>query len=98
MTKRLMILSLALIVLFGVAPFIAALLASGLAHAFVCGLDQASVHACMVAGVNVGGVLHGMFLLLFYAILTLPLGAVALAVWLVVAIILYFLHRRRQAF
>ena len=96
--KRLMILSLVLIVLFGIAPFVSALMASGLAHGFACGLDQASAHTCMVAGANIGGALHGMFVLLFYAILTVPFAGIALLIWLLVAAILYVMHRRRQAF
>lgn len=96
--KRLMILSLVLIVLFGVAPFLSALIASGLAHGFVCGLDEGAAHVCVVAGIDIGGALHGMFVLLLYAILTVPLAVVALLIWLVVAVILYVMQHRRRAF
>jgi hypothetical protein len=98
MIKRLMVLAFGLIVLFAAAPFISALIASGLAHGFVCGLDEGSAHVCMVAGVDIGGVLHAMFTLLWFAILTVPLAVVALSVWLVAAIVLYVMYRRRQTF
>jgi hypothetical protein len=98
MTKRLMILALMLIVLFGVSPLLSALAASAIANMFGCGLDEGSAHACVVAGVDIGSTLYTMFVLIWFGMMTIPFAGLALLVWLIAAIILYVMHRRRRAF
>ena len=98
MTKRLMILALVLILLFAVAPMLLAVTASAIANVFGCGLDQGSSHSCIVAGVDIGRTLHTMFMLIWFSMMTIPFASLALLVWLIAAIILYVMYRRRRAF
>ena len=46
--------------LVGIAPFVSVLLASWIADAHGCRLDEGSVHACMVLGSDWGGTLYAM--------------------------------------
>ncbi len=98
MTKRLMILSLVLILLFAMAPLLSALTASAIANVLRCGLDEGSAHACVVVGVNIGGALHTMFMLIWFSMMTIPFASLALLIWLIAAIILYVMYRRRRVF
>mgnify|MGYP006893413831 CR=1 FL=1 len=97
MIRRLMIWALVLIVLFGAAPLLSALTASAIANGLGCALDEGSVHRCMLLGLDIGGVLYTMFVLIWFGMMTIPFAAVALLVWLAAAIILVVLHRRRRA-
>ena len=97
MTRRLMILALMLILLFGLAPLLSGLIASAIAHALDCGLDEGSVHVCMLAGYDIGAMLYTMFVMIWFAIMTIPLAGIAFFVWLVVALILFVRHKRRLA-
>ena len=51
----------------------------------------------MLLGLDIGGELYTMFVLIWFGMMTIPLAAVALLVWLAAAIILVVLHRRRRA-
>ncbi|HEY5378238.1 MAG TPA: hypothetical protein VIJ78_01720 [Pseudolabrys sp.] len=97
MIKRLMILLLILIALFAILPFLSVLAASGIASGLGCALDEGSTHVCMVAGIDIGGALYTMFVLLWLSMLSIPLAGISLIVWLAAASILYILHRRRRA-
>lgn len=41
-------------------PIISTSLAAGVAHSFNCGLDEGSVHQCMILGNDWGGILYNM--------------------------------------
>jgi hypothetical protein len=86
--KRFMIWSLVLIVVIGALPLISALAASTLAGALGCELNEGSIHPCLLGGTDVGGMLYTMFVLHWFGLMTLPLGGMALVVWLIVAVIL----------
>jgi hypothetical protein len=98
MIKRLMILVLALILLFGMAPLLSAVTASAIANMLGCGLAEGSVHTCVVAGIDIGRTLYTMFMLIWFSMMTIPFASLALLVWLIAAIILYVMHRRRRTF
>lgn len=93
--KRLMIVALALIVLFGATPVIAALAATPIAGGLGCTLNEGGVHPCLLFGHDIGGALHVMFVSHWFAYVTVPVAAMVLVVWAITALILLLLHRRR---
>lgn len=93
-TKKTMLLVLALIVLFALAPVISLLTSIGIANAAGCQLDEGNVHACILLGVDFGTLLYAMAVLGWMALMTVPFAGIAFAVWAVVALILYFRARR----
>jgi len=84
--RRLSVLAASLWALLTFGPLLGVLVASAVAGAFGCRLDEAGSYPCMVAGVDVGGLLSTLFVLGWLMLLTLPLGAVlgvaGLAAWL----------------
>ena len=91
-----MIVALVLIVLFGAAPFIAALAAMILAGALGCPLNAGGAHACLMFGRDIGPALQTVLGGHWFALMTMPGAVMALVVWAVVALILLLLHRRRR--
>lgn len=67
-------------------PLLGVLLASAVAGANGCRLDEAGSYPCVVAGVDVGGLLSTLFVLGWLMLVTLPagivVGAVGLVLWL----------------
>ena len=82
--------------LFAAAPLISVLIASSIAEAHGCMLDEGSVHPCVINGTDYGETLLTMAVLGWLMMFTLPVGAVALLVWLVVLIV-HFVNRSRPA-
>jgi hypothetical protein len=78
---RLVRATFAAIVLVAVAPFISVLISAVIAGVLGCELDEGSLHPCPFMGVDLGEMLYVMFVLGWFGLLTLPLGAVALWVW-----------------
>ncbi len=85
---------LAAIVLFALLPIISVMASSGIAALGDCQLNEARTHPCVIVGVDVGGLLTFMFITGWLALMTVPIGAVALLVWLAVAIVLVLRARR----
>jgi di/tricarboxylate transporter len=91
------VLLLLLIVLVALAPVISVALAGFIAEANGCDLDEGSIHPCMVNGEDVGGTLYTMFVLGWFMLATLPMGAMALLVLLLALVVhLLWRHRRRS--
>lgn len=63
------------IVLFTTAPILAILVASAIASLFGCRADEGSRHACVVAGVDIGGALTTLLVSGWLLFVTLPVGA-----------------------
>ncbi|WP_398484782.1 hypothetical protein [Tardiphaga sp.] len=82
------------IVLFALLPIISVMASSGIAALGDCQLNEARAHPCEIIGVDVGGLLAFMFVAGWLALMTVPIGAVALLVWLAVAIVLALRARR----
>lgn len=82
---------LALIVLLAALPLLSALGAGAIASANGCALDEGSVHPCIIGGADWGEALYGFGVLGWLMLASLPLGAVALVLWLIVLL----LHRAR---
>ena len=80
---------LILILLVALAP-VGSVVACGLfANAFGCRVDEGSVHPCIVNGHDYGQLLYTLGVLGWLMLVTLPIGAFAFVVWLLVLI----LHR-----
>ncbi|GHA23265.1 hypothetical protein GCM10007989_18430 [Devosia pacifica] len=82
---------LVLIIIFATLPLIGVFVAEWLAGAagHDCRLDEAGIYPCEYFGINVGGLLGALFAMGWLALVTLPLGAVALVAWIVIM----FVHR-----
>ena len=96
MPKRLMIWALAAILLFGAFPILTLLIAALFGSAFGCDLNEGIINPCVVLGVDFGGLLYPMAVGGWFAMFTVPLAALALAVWLIVLVILLVVCRPRR--
>ena len=83
-----MILAPILILLFAVLPLIAALSAGAVAHALGCPLDEGGVHPCPFLGMDFGELLYSLGVLGWLSLLTIPIGAALLLIWLIAAVVL----------
>ena len=85
---------LALIILAATAPIVSVLISSMIAEAHGCTLNEGGVHPCVINGQDWGETLLMMAMMGWLAIATLPIGAVAGAIWLIVLIV-HFTNRSR---
>ena len=82
---------LALIILVALAPIGSVVACGTLANAFGCKVDEGSVHPCIVNGKDYGHLLYTLGVMGWLMLVTLPGGAFAFMIWLVVLA----LHRSR---
>jgi len=82
------------IVLVAGAPVISVFAASAIASSRGCTLNEGDAHPCLFHGVDLGETLYGMAVVGWFALGTLPLGAIALAVLLFAWIIVTIQDRR----
>lgn len=87
---------LAIILLVALAPVISVIITGSIADANSCALDEGSVHPCIVNGEDIGSTLYAMGVMGWFMLATIPLGAGALLVWVVVLIVhrLYWGRKR----
>lgn len=78
---------LVVIVVFALWPVATVALSSWLAETNGCMLNEGDVNPCLIGGADWGGALYTMFVLGWFMLATVPLGAGALLVWLVVLVI-----------
>jgi len=95
--RRLMVVSLVLIVAFALMPLISAISAGFVAQSLGCRLDESGSHPCMLWGSDIGDTLLVFFVMGWFELLTLPLGGLALLLWLGVAAWRAMARRRRAA-
>jgi hypothetical protein len=86
----------AILVVLTIWPVISVLVASSIAEANGCALDEGSVHPCLVTGADWGEALYAMGVLGWLMLATLPLGGGALLVWLIILLIHRIAWRRRK--
>lgn len=86
-----------LIVLVAAGPVIGALLAGLVAEANGCVLNEGDAHPCLILGMDVGPTLYTLFVLAWFGMMTLPLGAIALVVWFVALIAVWWRSRGKPA-
>ena len=82
---------LAFIVLIATAPIVSVIVCSVIANAHGCRVDEGSVHPCIINGQDYGQLLYTLGVLGWLMLVTIPGGAFAFAIWLIVLI----LHRER---
>ena len=85
-------LALLLILVLAVLPLISALGAGAVASANGCALDEGSIHPCLIGGVDRGELLYELGVLGWLMLATIPLGAIAVVLWVIVLMI----HRVRS--
>jgi hypothetical protein len=78
---------LAAILLLTALPLISVIVGGSIASAYGCGLDEGNIHPCLVGGQDLGSLLYTLFVLGWLMLVTLPLGGIAVIVWLVILII-----------
>lgn len=89
---------LAAILLFATAPLISVAIAGMIAEANGCRLHEGFVNPCVIGGVDWGGTLYALGVMGWFMLATIPIGAIALAAWVVAAVVLLIVgHRRRRA-
>tara|TARA_B100000745_G_C20108501_1_gene379389 strand:- start:870 stop:1187 length:318 start_codon:yes stop_codon:yes gene_type:complete len=96
MSKKVIYSVYAAIILFGVAPILSVLFASGIASVGGCALNEGSTNACSVVGIELGGMLYIMFVAGWFALMTLPLAFGALILWSIILLIRFFVLRSRK--
>jgi hypothetical protein len=79
----------ALIGLIALAPLGSVVICSFVANAHGCRVDEGSAHPCMINGKDYGQLLYTLGVMGWLMLVTLPAGAFALVLWLVVLL----LHR-----
>lgn len=62
-------------------PFLPVLLATSAAGLFGCELHEGGARECTILGLDIGGVLYPLFMSGWFALLTLPLLALVLLLW-----------------
>ena len=71
----------AAILLYTAAPIICVLIASGLASAFGCRVDESGKQPCMAFGRDIGGLLVNLFVSGWFMLVTIPTGGLALLIY-----------------
>lgn len=86
-----------LICVFASAPILSVLIVSSIASAHGCLVDEGSVHPCVINGVDRGETLNTFAVLGWFALFTIPIGAIAFFACLVLFIIhlVIWLQKRR---
>ncbi|BDP43147.1 hypothetical protein DAETH_31160 [Deinococcus aetherius] len=74
MRRRWLLLAVLAWALFTFGPLLGVLLSSWVAGANGCRLDEAGTYPCVVAGVDVGGLLSTLFVLGWLMLVTIPVG------------------------
>ena len=92
----LLTIALILIVLVTLSPLICAAIASGMAAVLGCSVNEGGATQCMFMGSDIGQTLAELFVVGWLFFITLPVGGVALLVWLVITGFVILLRRRRR--
>ncbi len=85
-----------LVLVFALWPLAGVAISGWIAESHGCTLNEASTHPCVIGGTDWGGALYTCFVLGWFMLATIPLGAGALLVLLVVAIIHWLAWRRHH--
>ncbi len=76
------LLVLVIIAVVAFLPVVSVLIAGGIATLGGCELNEGFVNPCVFFGVDLGGLLYGMGVMGWFMLLSLPMGALAGAVWI----------------
>jgi hypothetical protein len=70
---------------------------STIANAHGCKVDEGSVHPCIINGKDYGQLLYTLGVMGWLMLVTLPGGALALIIWLIVLVLHRARWRKKQA-
>lgn len=73
-----------LIFLFALAPVVSVVVAGCVANVYGCQVDEGLVHPCIFAGHDWGELLQTLLVAGWLMLLTVPAGAAAFVIWLIV--------------
>jgi ABC-type Fe3+ transport system permease subunit len=87
------------IIICAISPFFAVAYAGSVAEKYGCELNEGSIHPCLVNGVDRGEDLYSLGMLGWLGIATVPLGAAAAVLYLVIVLIVYLVmgFRKKKA-
>jgi len=68
-------------------PLLSVLATALIANTLGCAVDEGSIHPCLVAGTDIGGLLYTMGMMGWLMIFTAPLTVLALLGWLVAGLL-----------
>jgi len=88
--------TLVLIIVIAGAPLISAFIASAIAGALGCTLNEGGASGCIFMGNDIGQTLAEMFVAGWLMFVTMVPGAIALGVWLLAACVVIFRWWRRR--
>jgi ABC-type sugar transport system permease subunit len=88
---------LVLIILFTVAPIGSVVACSVIANRYGCHVDEGSIHPCVVGGKDYGPLLYQLGVLGWLMLVTLPVGAIAFAAWLIILLLHRSAWRKRTS-
>ena len=83
--------------LLAASPLISVMIAGWIAETNGCTLHEGFVNPCVVNGTDIGQDLYAAFVLGWLMLATLPLGAIALLIWLAVLVFHLIIHARRKS-
>ena len=89
-------LTLVLILLFAASPLISVALSMAVASGLGCVLNEGDAHPCPFLGIDLGYALYDLFVMGWFFLVTIPVGAVLLIGWLIAAIGLAFARLRAR--
>ena len=87
MSTRKIVFIYCLIAFYSVAPILCVLISSIVASATGSRLDESGSHPSIVLGVDIGGLIHFMFVAGWFAFFTIPTGFLTIVVFTVVLLI-----------
>jgi len=76
----------AIIFVFAISPFVPVYIASEIANANHCAVDENAIHECRIDGKDWGETLHVMGVLGWLFLVTMPLGGIAFFGWVAILI------------
>ena len=80
------------ILLLAISPLLATMAAGTIANRYDCDLDEGSIHPCIVNGNDIGDTLYTLGMLGWLMLGTIPLGMIAIAVYLFGIAIFYLVR------
>ena len=96
MNRRQMAWWLFAILLFTCWPVLSVVAASSIATMQGCALNEGNPQPCSIVGMDVSGLLYSMGVMGWYGLATVPLGALALLIWLLLALGMLMRHWRAR--
>jgi len=79
------------------APIASVVACGVIANANGCKVDEGSVHPCIINGKDYGQMLYTLGVMGWFMLLTIPAGAVAFVIWLIVLLLHRAAWRKRNA-